>query len=249
MFVRNPQDKTQTIEASIMDFADDITYSVHDLEDFYLAGLIPLELLATDRDELNRFVEEWLRERPDNTIAKTVEANPARFQNFLNATYNLRGQYRPGSFEQKAQIKRISSQLIQTYINSVQLNLTYGDRGYLQHDQTKEEELKFLQRIVWAYVISNPRLATQRYGQKRIIKTLFEMYLEAIYKGDLTFIPVRFVKEYLELDEQQKRGVNVNQEKTRMAIDIVANLSEAEAVLKFRRLTGVSQGSFLDYWE
>ncbi len=249
LFVRNPQDKTQTIEASIMDFADDITYSVHDLEDFYLAGLIPLELLATDRDELNRFVEEWLRERPNNTIANTVQANPARFQNFLNATYNLRGQYRPGSFEQKAQIKRISSQLIQTYINSVQLNLTYGDRGYLQYDQTKEEELKFLQRIVWAYVISNPRLATQRYGQKRIIKTLFEMYLEAIYKGDLTFIPVRFVKEYLELDEQQKRGVNVNQEKTRMAIDIVANLSEAEAVLKFRRLTGVSQGSFLDYWE
>lgn len=249
LFVRNPQDKTQTIEASIMDFADDITYSVHDLEDFYLAGLIPLELLATDRDELNRFVQEWLRERPDNTIAKTVEAEPARFQNFLNATYNLRGQYRPGSFEQKAQIKRISSQLIQTYINSVKLNLTYGDRGYLQYNQTKEEELKFLQRIVWAYVISNPRLATQRYGQKRIIKTLFEMYLEAIYKGDLTFIPVRFVKEYLELDERAKKGENVNQEKTRMAIDIVANLSEAEAVLKFRRLTGVSQGSFLDYWE
>ncbi|MDJ0575396.1 MAG: dNTP triphosphohydrolase [Xenococcaceae cyanobacterium MO_234.B1] len=246
LFARNPQDENQTIEASIMDFADDITYSVHDLEDFYLAGLIPLELLATDRDELNRFVEEWLRERPNDKVAKVVEANPSRFQNFLDATYNLRGQYRPGSFEQKAQIKRISSQLIQTYIASVQLSLTYGG---LQYDQTKKEELKFLQRIVWAYVISNPRLATQRYGQKRIIKTLFEMYLEAIQKRDLSLIPVRFIKEYLELDEQPKQVENVDQEKTRMAIDVVANLSEAEAVLKFRRLTGVSQGSFLDYWE
>ncbi len=246
LFARNPQDESQTIEASIMDFADDITYSVHDLEDFYLAGLIPLELLATDRDELNRFVEEWLRERPNDKVAKVVEANPSRFQNFLDATYNLRGQYRPGSFEQKAQIKRISSQLIQTYIASVQLSLTYGG---LQYDQTKKEELKFLQRIVWAYVISNPRLATQRYGQKRIIKTLFEMYLEAIQKRDLSLIPVRFIKEYLELDEQPKQVENVDQEKTRMAIDVVANLSEAEAVLKFRRLTGVSQGSFLDYWE
>ena len=246
LFARNPQDENQTIEASIMDFADDITYSVHDLEDFYLAGLIPLELLATDRDELNRFVEEWLRERPNDKVAKVVEANPSRFQNFLDATYNLRGQYRPGSFEQKAQIKRISSQLIQTYIASVQLSLTYGG---LQYDQTKKEELKFLQRIVWAYVISNPRLATQRYGQKRIIKTLFEMYLEAIQKRDLSLIPVRFIKEYLELDEQPKQVENVDQEKTRMAIDVVANLSEAEAVLKFRRLTGLSQGSFLDYWE
>ena len=34
-----------------------------------------------------------------------------------------------------------------------------------------------------------------------------------------------------------------------MAVDIVASLSEAEAVLKYRRLTGISQGSFLDYWE
>ncbi|HHP7232596.1 MAG TPA: deoxyguanosinetriphosphate triphosphohydrolase family protein [Xenococcaceae cyanobacterium] len=249
LFARSPQDESQTIEASIMDFADDITYSVHDLEDFYLAGLIPLELLATDRDELNRFVEEWLRERPNEPVAQVVKAHPARFQNFLDATYNLRGQYRPGSFEQKAQIKRISSQLIQTYVNSVRLSLTYGDRGYLQYDSAKEQELKFLQRIVWAYVISNPRLATQRYGQKRIIKTLFEMYLEAIQNGDLSLIPARYIKEYLELDERAKRGENVDQEKTRMAIDTVASLSEAEAVLKFRRLTGVSQGSFLEHWE
>ena len=63
----------------------------------------------------------------------------------------------------------------------------------------KEEELKFLQRIVWSYVISNPRLSTQRYGQKRIIRTLFEIYLEAIQNRDLSFIPPRFVKEYLDL--------------------------------------------------
>jgi dGTPase len=166
-FVRPQEEKYQTVEASIMDFADDITYSVHDLEDFYLAGLIPLELLATDGDELERFVREWLRERPNNPFAQVVQKEPHRFQNFLNATYNLRGLYRPGSFEQKAQIKRISSQLIQSYIHSVELSEEYGKRGYLKYDRAKEEELKFLQRIVWAYVISNPRLATQRYGQKK----------------------------------------------------------------------------------
>lgn len=238
----------QSIEASIMDFADDITYSVHDLEDFYLAGLIPLELLATDRDELDRFITEWLREFPKNRVAQVVKSNPLRFQSFLDATYNLRGQYRPGSFEQKAQIKLISSQLIQTYVQSVKLTDQYGDRGYLEYNLKREEELKFLQRIVWTYVISNPRMATQRYGQKRIIKTLFEIYLEAIGDRDLSFIPARFVREFLEIESDAPSPAAMSQEKTRMAVDIVAGLSEAEAVIQYRRLTGISQGSFLDSW-
>jgi len=248
-FARSEGNEYQTAEASIMDFADDITYSVHDLEDFYLAGLIPLELLATDRDEFDRFSSEWLRERPEDSTAQIVQAERHRFQNFLDATYNLRGQYRPGSFEQKAQIKRISSQLIQTYLHSIALSEEYGKRGFLQHNRAREEELKFLQRIVWSYVISNPRLATQRYGQKKIIRTLFEIYLEAIERADLSFIPARFVKEYQELLEREAKGEDVRPEKTRMAVDIIAGLSEAEAVLKYRRLTGISQGSFLEYWE
>ncbi|MEO1341880.1 MAG: dGTP triphosphohydrolase, partial [Cyanobacteria bacterium J06635_13] len=85
-FTREAANDRQSIEASIMDFADDITYSVHDLEDFYLAGLIPLELLATDWDELERFTSEWLRVSPHNRVAKVVQSNPHRFQNFLNAT-------------------------------------------------------------------------------------------------------------------------------------------------------------------
>ena len=247
-FVRDPANDLQSVEASIMDFADDITYSVHDLEDFYLAGLIPLELLATDSDELERFIAEWIRVAPHSRVAQVVKSNPRRFQKFLDATYNLKGQYPPGSFEQKAQIKRISSQLIQNYIQSVELSKKYGDRGYLKYNLQREEELKFLQRIVWTYVISNPRLATQRYGQKRIIKTLFEIYLQAIGDRDLSFIPPRFIKEFLEIEAKAENSDELNREHTRMAVDIVAGLSEAEAVIQYRRLTGISQGLFMDSW-
>lgn len=36
------------VEAEIMDWADDITYAVHDLIDFFCAGQIPLDRLANE---------------------------------------------------------------------------------------------------------------------------------------------------------------------------------------------------------
>lgn len=248
-FVRSPQRNgdRQTVEASIMDFADDVTYSVHDLEDFYLAGLIPLELLATDSDEFDRFVAQWLRDEPNNPTAQVVEAHPNRFQSFLNATYNLGGKYSPGSVEQQAQIQRVSSQLIQLYVNSVKLDEEYGKDGHLKRDEAREEELQFLQQTVWLYVINNARLALQKHGQRQIIRTLFEVYAQAVRDAHLNLIPARFVKEYLDLLARENQGEDMELAKKRMVADIVAGFSEAEAVLMYRKLTGISQGSVMDY--
>jgi dGTPase len=235
----------QTLEASIMDFADDITYSVHDLEDFYLAGLIPLRALAWEQGEFSRFVEDWLSRISNNDLKKQIEIpdEQVRLRNLLKAYIPPR--YKPGSIEEITHTKRVGSELIQRYIQSVSLRDNYGEHGYLERPKTEEIELQFLQQIVRRYVILNPRLTTQQFGQRKIIRTLFEVYKEAVEGSKTDLIPARFLKNG-SLDNLFSTESGENQ-KTRIAIDIVASFSETEAIVMYRRFTGTDQGSVMDY--
>lgn len=245
-FVRTTSDSQtdgkQTLEASIMEFADDLTYSIHDLEDFFLAGLIPLNTLLYGSYELDKFVNEWKETLSDNEIKQNIDLKALR--SFIHSNYGH--QYTPGSMEQSAYIKQVSSSLIQGYIHSVTVNENYGKHGYLCRPLNKQIELEFLQRIVWKYVILNPRLATQQLGQGKIIKTLFKIYSEAIEHKQTKILPSRFLKDG-SLERFISDSKDCASQKTRLAIDIVASLSEIEAVTMYRRLTGANQGSVMDY--
>lgn len=51
-----PPAEGRSLEAEIVDWADDISYAVHDVEDFTAGGAIPLLALEADPDERERFL-------------------------------------------------------------------------------------------------------------------------------------------------------------------------------------------------
>ena len=65
----------RSLEAAIMDWADDVTYAVHDVDDCYRAGLVPLDqLLRGDTYERRRFVA-WAAGHDSENKAKKARTN------------------------------------------------------------------------------------------------------------------------------------------------------------------------------
>ena len=61
---------TQTLEASVMDIADDITYAIHDLEDFILGGLIHLNEIEHEYQAGDRRARQSLYDSVEEDLSK-----------------------------------------------------------------------------------------------------------------------------------------------------------------------------------
>ena len=235
------QDK-QSVEAAIMDHADAIAYSVHDLADFYSAGLLPLDQLSAGSDEFDRFLSEWSNwEKTSSEISlDEVASSRSGLINLLEALVS--SVPRRGAFGDRAALAESTSALIKDFIFAASLNKNNAPaEKVLLVERHHYIEMLFLQGLVEHFVIRNPRLATQQHGQRRVIRTLFNTYLTAVRKRNVNLIPTQFHTELLLIEP----GIEVSAE-IRLAIDIVASLSDYQATLLYRRLLGVDGGSIAD---
>lgn len=226
----------RSLEAQIMDHADAVAYSVHDFDDFYRAGLIPLEDFHANFDEaLTRL----------KTGGRVEPALVDEHRGVLKAWADLfpHGRY-TGDYLQKTALRALGSRLLQDFVGDARFIIRDDGRPSLKVDDHKFVQMRFLQGLVWHYVISGPRLATQQHGQKQIISSLFRAYYESLAseKDARALVPPAFqldVTSYLAKEPSAPT-------RARLAADIVASFSDAQAATVYRRLTGVSAGSVTD---
>jgi dGTPase len=240
-----PAHRVKSLEADLMDWSDDVTYSVHDVDDFFRAGVIPLDRLVVDRDERERF------------YAEVFERRKGKLPNDMDETY-LRGAfdgvitklpvkraYIPTQRE-RVRLRSVTSTLIGSFIGAVELRREKpAPCLYIQKQQ--RAEVFMLKQLTWHYVIKNPALATQQHGQTSIIRTLFELFHQsAVSKShpnrDLFPISLREVLPPLppKTDRDCKQVV-------RQLLDFISSLTEEQAVSMCHRMSGIALGSSLFY--
>jgi dGTPase len=223
----------KSAEAMIMDIADDIAYSTHDVVDFYRAGLIPLEGLA---DQLAEEVRD-LQTNSRKVSPAEVDRHHTQLEDLANILEISRF---TGRTEDISFLSLFTSTLITRFFGAVAITAS----GTIEMDEAQRVEVAFLQNLVWRYVINNPRLATQQEGQRRIIRDLFEIYSVAIAQRRTTILPPQFSSWF---ESTSGAPLRLGPEKsTRLAIDIIASFTDQQAWSVHRRLTGASMGSFAD---
>jgi dGTPase len=244
---KGPSGDAQCLEAAIMDYADDVAYSVHDLEDFFRAGLIPVASLAQGGDAFAGFLSRWHGDARAGVTAEEVNDAQQTLLSMLRDLFPFDGQY-DDTYGHRASLRTATSNLIQRYVWAVKIAVPSA-ASPLEVPRPVRLQLKFLQRLVWTYVIENPRLATQQHGQRQIIRSLFETYLAAVKARNVALVPALFHRALAALGDPRpaKQQKQDTPEETRLAVDIVASFADGQAVLLHRRLTGVATGSVTDY--
>ena len=147
-----------------------------------------------------------------------------------------------GTSHQRHDLNLLTSFLYARYADGIELRVPRGaSESRVEINPKLQKELFMLKQLVWTYVIESPSLATQQYGQRKIIQGLFEILHEAVASRKVrTILPVP-VREALEhVVEKGKMSV-------RIICDLIAGMTERQASFLYRRLTGQILGSAFDY--
>jgi dGTPase len=226
----------RSLEAQLMDWADDVAYAVHDVEDFYRAGLIPLDKVASDPQERARLAAAELER--NRKLAPFGAAALARAFDDLLGIAPIFGPYE-GTGEDRALLRSFTSSLVDRYVKAATLATDAAGAPVLAIDDEARLEVAMLQGLTWQYVIESRALITQRYGHKRLIEALFGTLCDAgSSRRDRRLFPA-FYRELL--GDSPSDALIV-----RTTADLIASMTESQAVAMHHRLTGISLGGALD---
>jgi dGTPase len=239
----NDQPFRRTVEAEIMDWADDVAYSVHDVEDFFRAGLIPLDRIFTNYGkERDRFLDGardrlLAKEVSSEKIDAMAEALGALIVGVQRLDLGIDEPYRD-THAQRALLNELKSLLISRYVSEVRVREHWEqENGNLRVLEKYKDEVAILKELVWFYIINEPKLSAKQHGQRRIVSGLFDIFSDCALNKKTTSFPPIYRDRLLAQDQE---GEGDDEKRLRVVTDFIASMTEHQAEELYMTLTGVS---------
>ena len=263
-FAGRVADWQQTVEASVMDTADDIAYAIHDLEDVHRVGVlqqgaVAAELMAWQRwgadadlgraggaiESLRRQLRRkdgWIAN--DDAFAGAVELVRAELVDGLLA--------RPfdGSLEAEARVAAFSATWTRRLVESIEVTGQPAVRsGHVHLAPAQWHEVQILKFIQNKFVLARPDLALHQRGQGRLLASLVEALLAWLTDPDEAERIPRRLRDLVELAEAELPDgtpERTDRSRGRAVIDFVAGLTDNQAVGLMDALSGRSRQLWTD---
>ena len=227
-------DKRKCIEAQVMDWSDDIAYSVHDVEDGIISQRISLNVLW-DLVELAHLAEKGA-EAFGGTADELLEAaDSLRNLDVINALGNF-----DYTLRDYAKLKKMTSELVGRYVGAtigatteanselISANKLGRMHGELRVPPLAQAEVKLLKTIAVLYVMDEPaHLARQDRQRERIYRVYDYLVAGAPGSLDATF---RLWWEQADTDAARDRAI----------IDQIASMTESRLERLARRSADLS---------
>lgn len=221
-----PLEKT-SMEAQIMDWSDDVAYSVHDLEDGLVTGQVVIENIERDLPELFKVAQESYLS--DISVAEAERAmNSLKSLSCWPTTFDR-------SHRHLARLKDLTSQLVGRYALAAEgeTRAKYGDADLVRYNadlvvlRPHRVEVAILKSMAGFYIIQAED-SQDRYAKQR---TTIHRLVEVVRQGAPGTLESFFLQEW-------ERATNES-EKLRVVIDQVASLTDMGAYLLHDKLTKV----------
>lgn len=241
-FARQPgSHQVRSIEAAIMDWADDVSYAVHDIEDYLRAGLIPTHIPDQEQSTILDKLDNRMNAKHGETGYSRVELDDAAREVFEfwagTGPEGPTARYRGGLQEDHKINKWVNRQL------TAMLNAARIDRdGHLAVAPRQQYQVEILKYLTVFYVIDLPRFAASQHGQRRVVRELFAHLSELLEERPASLPPgLGQMKGSIEAEENDAAAYVGNQpgwSSARAVCDYLCTLTEGQALDLYDRLSG-----------
>jgi len=242
--LKNGQLPPQSLEASIMDLADDIAYSIHDLEDFCSQGFIDLSAAV---DSLGQYIAN--PNDPKNTFAvsaqKMAKFNPEQFDfaEHVKAAGRIQvllDNINPPEWSQSARDQQLRGDLsakIGEFFSSICI-AGESEAPTVSLASPQWHDMQVMKRVTKQFLVGTSRMAQIQHAQRQTIERLFIGLEQWVLTAREDESLPETLQEFMGIQKVGFPVGSLDPGHYRAIVDYICTMSDSEAFLRAQWISG-----------